>query len=236
MADILTQLWLNIDSFNYLNPSIVRTSNDDAQLYIKTKRKFWINTSLFLGATFLFSKYRPNLWMRCKNHFLGDRIHKLNAIKEQDRLEKTLINDPTQKIKIEYKTSNEDFDGPQNLNLMHSRKLRTRNKNVVDDIVEDTVKIPLQNPTFSEEYFGFMKKYRKNVSQLSVYNKFFHNIFNKKEVNEKGENFIMNTKFIYLPFLIFLIFSLYDLAVTYIALYFKYQPIVDEYYRQNKKE
>ena len=136
-------------------------------------------------------------------------------------------------IVFEYKNNhNEDIDESNKLALNFARKLKSRRRIEEESNNAPTEQMNLSRvePTYSQEYLGFLKKYGTNVKKFAFFKKYAASITGKEKVLHTGENFLLNTKLIYLPFLAILIFSTYDLALTYIGIYFKYQPLIDEYY------
>jgi hypothetical protein len=239
MTELLTNLWMNLDNFNYMKKEIVKVSDNDVEMLRKSRRNAILKPTVCLMLTLMFSRYRGKLWNKLRETLLGDRLV-LNQLKKEEEMKLNVINAEMKnhqkpaEIKIEYKQNSYSVDEENKIAISKSRRLYSRRKKNQEEIenTTNTVKLTRTEPTVSEEYLHFLPRYKKNVMKISAYKKFFQKYTGKEDVYNKGEKFILNSRLIYLPFLFVLFISIYDLGLTYIALYFKYQPLVDEYYSQ----
>jgi len=236
MTDILSKLWLNIDNFNYKRIDLITNiSQDDIDILNHANKIFLMKPTLFLMATILFSRNRAKIWNKLREFLYKDRVIPQNIVKEKSSDKSPLtnnaeinLNKTTADTKFIYirENSNSDYE---NRTIKLGKWKRFSKRNHQSDESNDII-ITRQEPTFSEEYLGFISNQKKNIHKLSgfkIYLKKF--LRNKNFVMNKGENFLMNTKLIYLPFVIILLLSAYELLLTYVGLYFKYQPLIDEY-------
>jgi hypothetical protein len=238
MTEILTKLWINIDNFNYKRiDHITNISQDDLEILNHANRKFLIKPTLCLMVTILFSKNRVKLWNRFREFLYKDRVIPQNFVKETSTAKSSLINNAeinlnnnTKETKFVYvrENSHSEFES-RTIKLGKWKRFSKRNQ--PSDETNEII-MTRQEPTFSEEYLGFISNQKKNIHKLSGFKIFLKKFRNKNFVMNKGENFLMNTKLIYLPFVIILLLSAYELLFTYVGLYFKYQPLIDEYCNQ----
>jgi hypothetical protein len=238
MTDILTKLWINIDNFNYKRIDLVSNiTEDDIEILHQTHKKFLMKPTLFLVATIAFSRNRTKLWIKLREFLYKDRVFPENLIKEAASIQNPKIKpaeinpmNTANQTKFVYvrENSNSENEG-STIKLRTWKRFSKRNRQTDE---EQEIKITRQEPTFSEEYLGFISNHKKNVHKLSGFKILLKKFGNKNFVMNNGENFLLNTKFVYLPFIIILLLSIYELLFTYVGLYFKYQPLIDEYYNQ----
>lgn len=232
MNDNLALLWLNIDNFNYKDRNKLAIHKNDVESLRVARRNFLLKPGMCLIFTMIFGKYRNRIWSSTKRYFIGER-RKDNIYKQVNTAEHA-----KESVVIEYRKNenNFDFDESNKIALNNSRSLRSSRKK--NENAENTTNINLTRtePTFNEEYLGFMNKYRSNIHKLGMFKKYSSKLTGKETILNNGENFLLKTKLIYIPFIVFLLLSLYDLTYTYIGCYFKYQPLVDEYYDYKMKK
>lgn len=242
MSEILTNLWLNIDNLSYMEKDRVQISQDDIELLAKARRNLIVQPGICLLLTIGFSRYRHKLWRTTKNYFLGDRTMK-RKLKVVDNIGgdkassfKSAATDTpiSEEVKIEYRYSNSNnYEDSNKIALSQSRKLSARRKSSQN---EEFMNISRIEPTVSEEHLSFTHKYINSVRRFALLKKLVNKYTKKDSVYHRGENFLLGSKLIYLPFIILLFLSFYDLILTYAGLYIKYQPLIDEYYGQTTKD
>lgn len=243
MTDIINKLWVNIDNFNYKRIDLVSNiSQDDIDRLHKTNKNFLMKPTIFLIATLTISKYRSKLWNKLKEFLYKDRVFPIKEISKENESLSKLSNSPSHfvsntsqpnEIKFVYVKDNANtYSEESTIKLRTLRRFSKRNKNQEED---DIITITRQEPTVSEEYLGFISNHKKSVHKLSSFKSLMKKFADKNVVYIKGESFVLKSKLVYLPFVIVLLLSLYELMITYGALYFKYQPLVDEYYNQQIK-
>ena len=81
MSEIYTNIWVNIDKFNYLDPNKLRVAKRDVQVLERTRNNFFIKPGLCLMLTMLYSRYRNRIWGATKNYFLGSRVNSRRTCK-----------------------------------------------------------------------------------------------------------------------------------------------------------
>jgi hypothetical protein len=221
MSEILTNLWITIDSFTY--PEEIKINNRDIFMFNKAKRDFIIKPLSILLITALISRNRVQIYNKLKNYLLRGRTFQTVPKKDIEKLKST-----TQKL------NNYENIFQDSITVTGSRKLSSR-KERLNKVEDEEMKVPLKPPTFSEEYGGFMRKHKEKVHRLSFLKKYFKR-GNREDITNKAEHFLLNTKLIYLPFVLILLIYGYDLGLTYLALYLKYQPVVDQYYKYNNEK
>jgi hypothetical protein len=231
MSDILASLWMSIDKFNYQDIDKLTITNYDVNNLIISRRNFVLKPGMCLLVTMIFSRYRSRLWSFAKDYFLGNR-RAINIYKSKGEVTNSNMSDK-EEVLIEYKNEQTfgDVDESNKFALSNARKLNQRRaKNEVE-----FMRITREEPTYSKEYLGFLSRYGQNVKKFNFFKKYTDRFTAQEKVLHSGENFLMKTKLIYLPFLLILIFSTYDLVVNYVGFYFKYQPLIDEFYSQKIK-
>jgi hypothetical protein len=238
MTEAITQLWLNIDKFNYMDRERLRISKYDVESLKVARKNLILKPGLCLIVTMIFSRYRTKLWSFTKNYFIGNRSninkYKISDIKTTQSDLNSIKNSKTEEVIIQYRNPDmySDIDESNKVAISNSRKVSSRRKKLNgENSKDDIVNIPREEPTYSQEYLSFLNKYGSNVRKFAIFKSYTNNITGKEKILESGETFLMKTKLIYIPFLILLIFALYDLGYTYVGIYFKYQPLIDEYYR-----
>jgi len=237
MSDILTNLYINIDKFSYTDP-VLRLDYNDIELLTSKRKQAVIIPSLFFISTFMFSRSRPKLWAYTKNYFLGNRTRiqeeAIPIIKKEisevtaDKIAKpsavsahsTIVNPKYEEVY--YKNLEIKITGSRNLKL---KKGETKQS-------DDSYNLPRKEPSIAKEYLSFTSNYMPKGDQLSMMKKFTKKLGNSDSFKNNAEERLLNTKLIYIPFFLVLISYIYDLAFTYFGLYFKYQPLVNEYYDQ----
>ena len=115
------------------------------------------------------------------------------------------------------------------LTVNSSRKLKARRSGKEKE-EEETMNIPRQEPMFREEYFTFGRGIRAKASRLLYFKQFLNRKIDRQNFNNKGLDFLVNSKFVYVPFFIFTFLTLFDFGYTSFGLYLKYQPLIDTYY------
>jgi hypothetical protein len=130
---------------------------------------------------------------------------------------------------------NNDLTNTTKINISTSRKLMTRrNSNLNENgINNDTMTLIRKEPTFREDFFTFGKSSRLKVIRLLFFKKFLNKNINKENINNRALGFLLNTKLVYLPFVIFTIITIFDFGYTSFGLYLKYQPLIDSYFKYN---
>lgn len=234
MSEILTNIWINIQTFNYLNQDNLAIQNSDIEILKNCRQNFMVKPSLFFILTALLGRYRNTLWVSFKKYFVKNKISG-NIYKEnKNNLDKDPSLQKTQEIRFERKEINleSNTDDYNRVAISMSRKISSRrNKDQLQDLkIND-----FQNPTYREEYLSFFSRFMPKVKRLIYLKKISSKISNQDKVLKNGENYILKSKFIYFPFLIIFIYYLYDLLISYAALYIKFQPLIDEYYEQSLK-
>ena len=245
MSDILTNLYINIDNLNYLeNPRGI--DYNDINLLNTKRRQTLIVPSLCLLSTLLISRFRPKLWSYTKNYFIGNRGRQILPETENITQVKTNVKEalsvksdkPVVTNKSNQPVFEEVYYESVPIKIQGSRNLKLKKSEVSSD---KTVNLPRKEPSIATEYLSFTKNYNpsenspenklKIAKNLSILSKMFGN---SDSFKNKAEDRMLNTKFIYIPFMIVLFSYLYDLAYTYFGLYFKYQPLINEYYDQKR--
>ncbi len=236
MTEAITQLWVNIDKFNYIDRDRLKISKYDVENLKVARKNLLLKPGLCLIATLIFSRYRTKLWSFTKQYFIGNRGSANRYKPSELQAEFNSVNkSKSEEVIIEYKNSDRfsDIDESNRVAISNSRKLSSRKRILTGEFSKDEiVNIPRVEPTYSQEYLGFLNKYGESVRKFAFFKSYTNSITGKEKVLESGETFLMKTKLIYIPFVILLIFALYDLGYTYVGVYFKYQPLIDEYYRQ----
>jgi len=254
MSDIFTKLYLNIGKFTY--PNQMQLEVEDMIMLEKALKRVIINPTLFLIATITFSRLRPQMLRGLKEFFyknrpesvkqqlLKDMNEKLSQIDSQNKSARMFLssnnsssnNNQSNKsnnfeITNEYdfeKDNNPYNEGASALRINTSRKLKSRRDGKENE--EDILKIPRKEPMFRDEYFGFGKGARAKVSRLLFFKKFLNRKVDRQNFNNKAVDFLLNSKFVYVPFLIYTILTIFDFGYTSFGLYLKYQPLIDTYY------
>jgi hypothetical protein len=221
MSDILIKLWMNIDNFNYKRVDMMTVDEEDMERLNKSHRRFLFRPITCLVISFIISRSRNKMWARLKEFLYKDRVY--NVPKEKPVLRES---GKLEAPKVEFTLKSE---AERNLEKNSFMALRKKRKFSIEEEITSNMRI---EPTVSEEYLKFIPQYKSNIRKLSFFKKYFKKLTDKNIVN-KGENFILTTKLIYIPFIIVLFLSTYELAVTYLGLYLKYQPLIDEYFQQN---
>jgi hypothetical protein len=130
---------------------------------------------------------------------------------------------------------NNELTTATKINISSSRKLKTRrnfnlNENEIND---DTITLTRKEPTFREDFFTFGKSSRMKVGRLLYFKKFLNKNINKESINNRALGFLLNTKLVYLPFVLFTFITIFDFGYTSFGLYLKYQPLIDAYFNYN---
>lgn len=225
MSDILTNLWLNIDRFSYKDTNYLKITQDDVRILDKvTRRMIYLPTMTFL-MIYALKKYRANLSKSFKRIFLGDKklTRTLSDIKVTPKEDVPVT--PKEKIVFEYNTHSEINDhNATRLTILESRKISSRKDKYNPVTINETFK----SPTTRELYFANSTRNFKE----SLHKKFKTPSKFMIERFIKAKDYLSRTKLIYFPVFIVFVVCLVDVVVAYIGLYFKYQPLVDEYYNQ----
>lgn len=253
MSDIFTKLYLNIAKFQY--PNQMQIEPEDLNLFEHSLKKMIMNPTLFLLATITFSRLRPKMLRNLKEFFYKNRpesvkkqlleemnekfsqINQKNSIlqttkkayvneinKQSDKYHDRIIN--------EYENSDNHLfnEGASALRLNTSRKLKARKGGKDSEHQEEILNVPRKEPMFREEYFGFGKGVRAKASRLLYFKQFLNLKVDRSSFNNKALDFLVNSKIVYLPFLIFTFLTLFDFGYTTFGLYLKYQPLIDSYF------
>jgi hypothetical protein len=227
MSDIITQLYLNIDKFNYLNSNL-NISKDDIKMLNRSWNDLKYKPTAFLVLTFLVSRNRLKLWNYIKSRVRGDRIVSSTDYKANfaPAVERPQVSTSNHDITLE------NLNSRIELTNISSRVSKQRREKVE----EEKTFLPRRNPTFSEEYFKNAGAYTKNVKDMRLKNTLVNFLRTDREsfIN-RSEKYLMKTKLIYVPFVMVLMLYFSDFAITSLGLYFKYQPLVDQYYLTNIK-
>jgi hypothetical protein len=229
MSDVITQLYLGIDRFSYLGNEL-KISKDDIRVLNKSWNDLKYKPGLFLIFTIAISRNRLLLWNLIKFKIRGDRValssadYKSNFAPVIERSTQSTVN--PNNVAFENTYSSVELTGTS------SRVSRRRREKVEDE----KVTLPRRNPTFSEEYFKNAGTITKNVKDMRLRNTLVSWLrTDRVSFINRSEKYFMKTRLIYFPFI--LVFMLYfsDFMITSLGLYFKYQPLVDQYYLNNIK-
>lgn len=257
MSDIFTKLYLNIGKFKY--PDQMRIEPEDIILFEKSLQKMIVNPTLFLIVTITFSRLRPKMLRSMKEFFYKNRresikkqlIEDMNdkfsqiSLKNSDKLAEsnknilqTITNNTNNKEKYNNDLIEEEYDDTDNhlfnqgasaLKINTSRKLKAR-KGDVKENEEEVLNIPRKEPMFREEFFSFGKSTKAKSSRLLFFKKYLNRKVDSKNFNAKALDYLVNSKFVYVPFFIFTFLTLFDFGYTTLGLYLKYQPLIDTYF------
>ncbi len=229
-------IWVNIERFNYLDKTKTRITKEDIYSMKKARKKVLVNSGVCFILTFAFSKYRHRMWVGLKKYFVKSKIQgNIYKLDENNLFLNNNIN-KNPEITVEYKDryNSHEHDDSNKLAINSSRRLSSkRNKQILTE--EISINETFKPPTYREEYLSSLNRIVPRIQKLIFLKKYSSKLTDQNKILKSGENFLLKTKLIYLPFLIILFMTLYELAITYLALYIKYQPLVDEYYSQKNK-
>jgi len=255
MSDIFTKLYLNIGKFKY--PNQMQIEPEDITLFENSIKKMIINPTLFIIATITFSRLRPRMLRGLKEFFYKNRPEsiKKQLLEEMDGKFSEISKKSSEKInnfnilKPSQDNNNnisekyhdniiKEYDNADNylfnkggttLRINTSRKLKT-GRGVDKDQEEETINITRKEPMFREEFFSFGIGVRAKASRLLFLKKFLNRKIDRKNFNAKGLDYLVNSKFVYIPLFIFTFLTIFDFGYTTFGLYLKYQPLIDTYY------
>jgi len=237
----------------------MRIELEDINLFEKSLKRVIISPSIFLVATIIFSRLRPRMLRSLKEYFyrsrpesvrkqlLEDMNENFSKIKNpylKNNLMQTKLTTPnntdfnintSDKYHDSIMNEYDDIDkqifnqGGNSLKINTSRKLKARREKDSKEN-EEVMNIPRTEPMFREDYFTFSKGIRAKASSLLYFKKFLNKKIDRKNFNNKAIDFLLNSKFVYVPFFIFTFLTLFDFGYTSFGLYLKYQPLIDTYY------
>ena len=154
-------------------------------------------------------------------------LPKKNA-KIQEKYQSNILNEFEKK---------QEIAGISKIKISPSRNLSSRrNSNEIEiETSDNTITLPRKEPTFREDFFTFGKTSRMKVGRLLYFKQFLNKNINKESMNNRALGFLLNTKLVYLPFVIFTFITIFDFCYTSFGLYMKYQPLVDAYFIYNEQ-
>ena len=233
--------------------------NEDVNLLQNSLRKATMQPILLLTLSVIFSRSRPKLFQRLKKYFydrrpqsqriklMSEMNSKISAVNESykpNSIEKEQIkifnfkstdNKQNAEIQDKYQTKIlNEFDnrievGPSKVFISPSRKI-TSKRNMSSESADEVINLPRKEPTFREDFFTFGKSSRMKVGRLLYFKQFLNKKITKDSMNNRALGFLLNTKVVYLPFVIFSLITLFDFGYTSFGLYLKYQPLIDAYF------
>jgi len=260
MSDIFTKLYLGINTFKYPNSMIIENDDINLLNYSIKKATVQPLLLLTISVIFsrsrprIFKSLKKFFYDRRpqsqRNKLMTEMDQQLSAINESyktsSKKEEIKIfnfkptdanNKNNAEIQQNYQDSilkefekDQEIIGSSKLNISPSRKLKSRRNQNENETNNDSITLIRKEPTFREDFFTFGKSSRMKVGKLLYFKKFLNVKIQKESVNNRALGFLLNTRLVYLPFVIFTLITIFDFGYTSLGLYLKYQPLIDAYF------
>lgn len=205
MSDIISKFWLNIEVLQY--PSYMEVNRIDASGLEESSKSYLKKAIVATSLTVLFSVSRGKLIAKAKGKLLkGNKV--VNDSKTfYQPYDQSVFN----KAEPDYVT-------------MQGGSVSSRGK-------DESIKVRVNFPEKKQRelfYAGLGKNIEKPKGTLV--RKLFRN--DSSDSKQRVENFLVNSRIVYLPLLLLLAGWTYGYAVELVGYYVKYQPLADEFERQ----